>query len=104
MSDRMLEVGQSLKSHTQSAFSSLLLYSYKLVIGLVFGLFFSIVILEFVGEPIEYGRLIHSAITISFVLLFFRMSKSWGFGKCSLFGLVFLLFCSLFRLYLTVAP
>ena len=80
--------------------SGLLLYSLRLIVGLIVGLTFALI-----GEVIiGYGSFSFVFVTSVFTLLVLKISKSWGYVGLGVFSLVSFLVGGILKMYIIIGP
>ena len=80
--------------------SGLLLYSLRLIAGLIIGITFALI-----GEVIiGYGSFTFIFVTSVFTLLVLKISKSWGYVGLGVFALISFLLGGILKMYIIMGP
>ncbi len=91
---------QNVQITLKKSSQSLVLFTFKLLSGLLLGLVFAIAGEQMMG----YGNFSFWFVTVLFTGVFIRISKPWSFGGLMVYNLVCVLLGLLLRMYVLVAP
>lgn len=104
VSDRMSGGIKGLATNVQdgmrSSFVSTMLFTLRLVTGLLLGSFVALVAQELMG----FGNLGLTFMILIVVGLFMKISSAWSFGKILVFDLICVLVAQVLRMYILLAP
>lgn len=91
---------EDLQYKIKTSSSSLLLFSFRALIGSILGLTFALI-----GEQMtDYGTLAFLLVIASTMGAFYKISQSWKWAHCFIFALICVLVAMLLQMYVQVAP
>jgi hypothetical protein len=96
----MSQFVESMRMGVKNSSSSLMLWSLKMISGLILGLTLALIGEEMMG----YQSLSFFFVLIVTALVFLRTSKPWGVGGVLIFDLIAVLIGLILRMYLLIAP
>lgn len=84
----------------RSSFISTMLFTFRLVTGLLLGSLLGLIVQELMG----FGNLGLTFLILVVVGLFMKMSSTWSFGKILVFDIICVLVAQVLRMYIQLAP
>jgi hypothetical protein len=100
----MSELADRMQSRLKQSSGSALLFSLKLLTGLVVGLVLALVVHEMLGKKESEASVSFYFIIAIVTAVFLRVSKKWSLTAVLVFDLVCILIGIILRLYIMVAP
>jgi hypothetical protein len=89
-----------LQNNLRQSSSTFMLFAFKLVVGVIFGLTVSLI-----GEEIfGYGRFLFFFVIVAFTTVFLAIARRWRYVGVGIFILLFILGGMVVRMYGLMAP
>ncbi len=84
----------------KTTWKQLVVYSIRLILGLMLGIIFSVIGQEIIG----YGKFATTFVILTFVGLVLRMTRGWSLAKVLVLVINVVLFFIFLKTYILVAP